>query len=83
MDRSELVKNLSLNLRRLRGSDSVYQFAKKLSSPDRRVYEHSYARIESGESMPTLDFLAHIADVLKVTVDHLISPPKQPAKKRT
>lgn len=72
----EALKNISRNVRQLRGQRSQYWLAKQADT-----YPANIARIENGESMPGGGLLSRIAKALSVAVDDLLNPISSKSKK--
>lgn len=63
------MKNFADNLRKIRGNKELSQeeLAKKI-----KVHPTHYSRYERGLSLPSIDVVQRIADVLEVSIDELV-----------
>ncbi len=67
---------IAANVRRLRGDRSRYWLAKAVGGGTIQI-----TRLERGENMPGAGLLTRLADALDVTVDVLLSEPKNKSRK--
>lgn len=72
----QALKNISRNVRALRGQRSQYWLAKEVGT-----YPANIARIEDGESMPGAGLLSRLAEALQVGVEELLAPISRNQKK--
>lgn len=76
MSDEQALKNISKNVKHLRGQRSQYWLAKQVDT-----YPANIARIENGESMPGGGLLSRLAEALGVAVDTLLHPISSKTKK--
>lgn len=77
----EALRNISENVKRLRGDKSLSQLARELSTASWRCYPATVQHIELGRHMPGAGLLSRLAEVFGVTMDDLIRQPESRPKK--